>query len=364
MAKAGSRPRLSTSVQVALKRDYSSIAHASERLGLSYERLKKALQRNRFSEEDLKALIPGESIEALRAKYDFEISRGYPELSKRMGKPRTPPAPAGSENADLLGELKSPFKWLHAAANATVFDEFVGDMYKNMGPNTSMVLFCHDTAVPIEWEEENAELLDGVCSAINKGAVIIYVVESDLINYVVHKKVPPDNIDGKFQWYLKDVRRRCASTADPSGSRGFIALLRVPHCAFCIPYQKPALFITRDGEKKSYRALTTIQLSKTVNGAQDRKGDTVVLPQAVDVASTMVKYLRQLIYHLDEDPPDPDFETFHFFSSVDEAVNGRQKRDNDKSADALRRQALAAKLAGILDDEDAAQFRHQVEAVK
>lgn len=72
---------LSEHIMQTLKAQHRSIAAAADRLGLNYESLKKLLYRNRFSEDDLKTLLPNETVESLQSKYEFTIGRKYQRLA-------------------------------------------------------------------------------------------------------------------------------------------------------------------------------------------------------------------------------------------------------------------------------------------
>lgn len=72
---------LSEHITQMLKAQYRSIIAAAEQLDLNYESLEKLIYRNRFSEDDLKTLIPNETVESLRSKYKFTIGRKYQRVA-------------------------------------------------------------------------------------------------------------------------------------------------------------------------------------------------------------------------------------------------------------------------------------------
>lgn len=72
-----------------LEKQFGSVPKASDTLGLPYERLKKALQRNSFSGADLAILLPEMSGTELEAKFSFACVRSYEHVNReRAAVPR------------------------------------------------------------------------------------------------------------------------------------------------------------------------------------------------------------------------------------------------------------------------------------
>jgi hypothetical protein len=146
---------------------------------------------------------------------------------------------------------------------------------------------------------------------------VLYVMEIDLQNTVdTPTPLPFDNVDRDFDRFVERLRSACPEP------KGFVALLRVPRCAFCIPFQKPGLFsrYASEDELAANYAFTTVEIPETSEG----KGNlgTAVLPQRDRVAHAMRDYMFDLVAHVQkharEVAADPDGELreapFHFRS--------------------------------------------------
>ena len=304
------KPKLSADIRASLLLQHNSIPRAADVLGLPYERLKKALQQNRFSDEDLRLLRPESTIDDLSKQYTFDHSRPYNRSGKGPDEARA--RQRDGEEFSLFEQISGPFQLLQRAAAATDFESFVADLFAHkLNSNYSMVLFCRDMSVPIEWLGGNRSVLLTVANALCNGSTIIYVMEIDLANEVTPEPQEIDLIDRRFFNYLESLREACRGITSEAIS-GLIALLRVPRCSFCIPYQKPALFtqIRTDDELNVHHALTTIELPETICGSGEH--GIVVLPQRADVAAHMTEYLRALIRHIKR--ADTDRKVFHFDS--------------------------------------------------
>ena len=273
------KPEFGPFVRKTLIARHGSLAFAAERLGISYERLKKAIQRNRFSASDIEIMLPERSYEDWAKDYHFSFSR-------RHGSSEAPAPDA--DTFDLFEKIEAGFHAYQRGVRDTDFSEFVRDLYRKIGSDgysiQSMVLFCHVTSQPVEWSPQHDDLLNQLSHAIDKGATIIYVMECDLVK---------DNIDSQFEKHLRRLKSLCAS--DSETEKGFIALIRVARCAFCIPYQKPALFSKygdNDVIAKHY-ALTTVNLPERIDG--EIFLGTAVLPLENVVAHAMRDYLFELV---------------------------------------------------------------------
>lgn len=71
------RPALAEYVSDFLRTKYGSLSKAASKVGIGYDGLKKQIQLNSFSRENLEILFPDEGIEFLQATYSFSLVRSY-----------------------------------------------------------------------------------------------------------------------------------------------------------------------------------------------------------------------------------------------------------------------------------------------
>lgn len=296
---------------------YGTLAVAAEHLGFSYERVKKAIQRNRFSAADLEMLLPDRNHEDLSKEFHFNLAR------RHSGEPVDP----GSERFDLFSSLETGFRSFQRGVRETDFGEFINDLYNKIGAEQSvqsMVLFCHDSSRPVEWNPEEVRLLFQLHHAIRNGAMIIYLMECDLENTVNPKPLREDNVDRHFKRVVGRLKRLSQDDPpDPGTPTGFVALLRVPRCAFCIPYQKPALFSRYKGDGNAepplHYALTTTEIPERIDGAECL--GTAVIPLTNVIAHAMRDYLFELREYITEASKDGADEAKFRGSSFPESDN-------------------------------------------
>jgi hypothetical protein len=297
---------LGAHVREMLTTRYGSMAVAAERLEFSYERLKKAVQRNRFSAQDLDVLFPGKSVDDLKEQFDFNFARRG-DLSTAIGDARF----------NLFKLIETGFRSFQKGAREIDFSLFVRDLYDNLGtgPTKSadaMTLFCDRRSQPIEWSGDQVALMNKLAFALSSGASIIYVMEADLFGAVRPEGQEEDTVDQYFKRYLArlDMFR---DEGEPASS--FIALVRVRRCPFCMPYQKPALFscLTEgDGDPNHHHALTTVEVPEQSGGSGFL--GTAVLPQREEMANAMRDFLIDLALELREGDPPPKRD-FRFIAS-------------------------------------------------
>lgn len=78
------KPLLAPVLRERLLREYGNLVQAASGLDTSYDRLKKCLQRNRFSDTDLKMLFPEKSRWELGQLYTFSTARRNGESKERI----------------------------------------------------------------------------------------------------------------------------------------------------------------------------------------------------------------------------------------------------------------------------------------
>ena len=263
---------------------YGSMAAAAERLDFDYDRLRKAVQRNRFSAHDIEMLFPGTSVEELKGKFEFNFSRRG-SLSVASHESRF----------DVYQTIETGFRSFQRGVREIDFSNFVRDLYEKLGVSEAaqaMTLFCDRTSQPLEWNGDQVGLMQKLGFALDQGAVIIYVMEADLSGSIRSRDIPPEDIiDLDFDRYLGRLDR-----FREESDKGFIALVRVRKCPFCIPYQKPALFscvTADDSEPNHHHALTTVDVPERSAGVGFL--GTAVLPQREEVANAMRDFLIDLV---------------------------------------------------------------------
>ena len=291
---------------------HGSLPAAAEKHGVSYERLKKSIQRSRFAEIDLEILLPERSCEELKAEFSFELTRRH-SVSGAL-KP-------GNDKFTMFAELEAGLRSYQRGVRETNFNKFVGDIYENIGNRNvawiqSMVLFCHETSKPVEWEPENIHLLKKLAEIVCAGGTVIYVMEIDLENSVMpDNDIVNDNIDRQFRRRLDRLKIFCDEIFKETGEapKGYVALIRAPRCSFCIPFQKPALFsrYAHDGEGYEHYALTTVEIPERIDGKNIL--GTAVLPLPERTAYAMQQYVFELERHIRSDE-----NKFHFLCFPEE----------------------------------------------
>lgn len=298
------KPPLADAIRKRLTDAHGSVSKACDKLGLPYERIKKALQRNRFSPDELSALWPGRASESLKGDYEFIYAEPHFRLTQDEIASRLVGAKRNDSSFNVLEKIEPAFHSLIKSAGMTDFSGFVEDLYQQkLDKATSMVLFCDAASIPIEWNKSDRHfkpIIERQARALRAGATILYIMESRRADEVLGQAdQAPDGVDDNFEWFLRHLALNHFESEEPNG---FIALLRVPHCSFCIPYQKPTLF-TKDASSSgsppapNYRyALTTIGLPETIDGAGD--SGLIVAPLQQNVADAMINYLQQLLYDL------------------------------------------------------------------
>lgn len=286
------RLRLKDVILAEFNEKQTSIAKAASARGLQVDRLKRSLRQNRFSEADLRKLMPGVPLEQLLENYEFETLRDYgarPRISR------------GGVFV-LFDALTASFQHLQAAAKVDI-TEFVDELYHKMGSNHAMFLFCDETLQPIEWDSESVRPRKLLAERIADGASIFYVTKSNW------------NPGEKFEDFWSDIKEKIEKARVGKKKSGVLALLRVSQCSFCIPYQKPTLFVQRaldamedegehverqgmvddevDGDDE-YKccAMTTVELPHDL--ASLKRGETLLVPQSVPVAFEMRNQLRRI----------------------------------------------------------------------
>ena len=87
---------------------FGSIANAARSIGIPQERLKKAMQRNRFNDDDLSILFPERSSDELNSSFEFVYSRTYTRSAKQrsLGS-RLVLRQVGLEDADITLMLEN-----------------------------------------------------------------------------------------------------------------------------------------------------------------------------------------------------------------------------------------------------------------
>src|SRR5579871_742147 len=111
MAKA--KTALAAAIRDRLEGQYLSVPKGAEKLGLHYERLKKSLQLNRFSDDDLAVLMPDQSLQDLKRSYEFSTVRAY---SRASGSDvPTAREQGGSQDFTIFEEISAAFQWLQKA---------------------------------------------------------------------------------------------------------------------------------------------------------------------------------------------------------------------------------------------------------
>lgn len=301
------KPDLGPYVRNRLTARYGSMAVAADKLEISYERLKKAVQRSSFSTQDLEILLPGRGVEDLKREYDFNFSR--------RGDAGAVPPPV---EFDLYRTIEPGFRSFQRGVRDMDFTRFVDDLYDNIGAPPlavqAMTLFCDSTSLPLEWSSDQAHLTKQLAHALNQGAIVLYVLETDLINTVRSDNIEFDNLDRQFDRYLDRLDRLRDVDAD-----GFLALIRVRRCSFCTPFQKPALFSRISGEEVRHFAATTVNVPEISDG--DGHLGTALLPQQEEAAHAMRNYLLDLVVDLRK--TEPLKSDFHFIGS-----HGRGQRSD------------------------------------
>lgn len=298
-------PELGPHVRQTLMTRFGSLSVAADRLGISYERLKKAIQRNRFNAADLDVMLPGSDHDELKTQFQFSFSRRAAaqdhEDARRL-------------DFSLFEKLEPGVRGFQRGVRDMDLSAFVSDLYDKIGLETgvqAMTLFCHATSEPEEWKPEQIQLLKQLAGAIDspRGATILYVMEIDLENTVaVPEAEVRDNVDKKFERHLDRLRTLC------DNPNGLVALLRVPRCSFCIPFQKPGLFsrYSADDVLPEHYAFTTVDIPERLDGTGSL--GVAVLPQRDKVAYAMRDYMFDLVAHVQGYESDPDKYPFYFTS--------------------------------------------------
>jgi hypothetical protein len=246
----------------------------------------------------------------LKAKFVFNFAR---RGDLATGLPRSA--------FDLYESIETGFRSFQRGVRDIDFAQFVNDLYDRIGTEAAvqaMVLFCHATSQPIEWNSDQVSLMKQLAHALDQGAIIIYVMETDLEGSFRHEDVGYDRVDRQFDKYLNRLDSWRESDA------GFIALIRVRHCPFCVPFQKPALFTVvaeDDGESNSHHSVTTVGVPELSNGEGDL--GTAVLPQRDEVAHAMRDYLMDMVFQLKKG----EFENTDFHFTASGARGSRVERE-------------------------------------
>lgn len=303
------KPDLGAHVREVLSARYGSLYAAADQLEFPYQRLKKAVQRSSFSTQDLEILLPGKNVMALKEEFSFNFSRRA-----------DPSADRPSNSFDLYQPIEAGFRSFQRGVRDIDFSKFVDSLYENIGVSLSvqaMTLFCASSSQPLEWSNEQAQ--KKLAHALKEGGIIIYVMETDLIGTTRSDDIPIDDLDRQFFKFLdrlddlRDDDLRDDEVHDDKPA-GFVALVRVRKCAFCVPFQKPALFSCVPSDESvpaRHHALTTIGVPEQSTGEGEL--GTAVLPLRSEVASAMRDYLIDLIRDLKKaDPPKSEF---HFLAS-------------------------------------------------
>lgn len=289
--------RLADVLRAKIDNDYTSVAQAAAESGVQYDRLKRSLNKNRFRRSDLELLWPEATWEELQSTYEFGEWGAYQAKSEFVR----------DGQFVLFEPLRKSYDLLQEAANKLDITKLVDHLYEKISNDQAMFLFCHPTKEPIEWEQQKVDYIPKLAHRLAEGGNIFYIMESDVLDDFLPDPQAQDDCDRRFRGFLRDIEHSISSIDNRAdGKLGTIALLRVARCRFCIPYQKPALFVERSSQL--YHALTTVDLPKTQDGEGD--GGTVIVPQRNTVANKMREYLWNMVCFL-ESGPDVSSGDFH-----------------------------------------------------
>lgn len=275
--------RLSDALRAQLELSHTSITHAAGEADIPYDRLKKALQANRFSRADLDSLR-----RVLPDDFNFEKYSYHPARTYVMGG-------AGSESEPdefFVGikDMYTSFAQLKRVAKGAELGPIVSDLYRNWVPQMSMVLFMHPDYTPLEWSPANRADKSNIYQLLKAGGRIVYVAGLSEAT----RGGAPDAVEKKFMSFCSRLAEEAAD-GDPDPT-GFVALLRVPHCIYCIPFQKPSLFTFAEDGVVQIRAFTTIEVPETTDG--ESTAGTIVVPQTKAAAEARVSYIDELTFEL------------------------------------------------------------------
>ncbi len=273
-----------------------SLADACRHTGVSYEQLRKSLQRNSYNVDLLNKLLPPDrNIAALSLDYEFTF-RGSPrpvgesatELRPLPTAPMNSPAPAEKGLKATFNEyLPKNVKIL----NKVTLEEIALRAYQCMRKGDICILFYHPKSTPVEWTLTNSEIIGALGKAIAQGASICYVTNTDFgLNPVE-----------EFESFSEFVRERSGSPSDS----GFLLHISAPSPLFCVPYQKWALYCTDEKqEQTTTRASYSFHSTWVVDDLESSNlsGFEIVVAQTQAVASEQLRVMRQIVKRLPSDP--------------------------------------------------------------
>lgn len=286
------KPDLNQFLREKLNEKFGSLRRAAETVGMPYERLRMALRRNTFNLDDLDALcshLEDVSSEELSAGYSFDEARSY----VRADDPKKSAESDPYERS--LIKMRDAFQGLKKIAKSDgELEPVVLDLFEAWHADMTMFLFYHRSNEPVEWDPQWRSIRTSLNSVLLKGGNIIYVVET--ADEVSGEPSASDDIDLKFNRFVSRLIRE-NDTSSRDSYKGRVVLVRVPHCSFCVPDQKPSLFAWRENDDLKLRAFTTADIPETLDG--HGTAGTIIIPQPAAIADKMLSYLDNVVsrYH-------------------------------------------------------------------
>lgn len=301
------KPPLNKYLRRLLDAQFSSLTHAASVAGIPAERLRSALRRNTFNVSDLELILAAVDVSdpaKIISDHEFDEARRYARRDDEQTAPALNAHVSRSKNEDphdaSLSVMYASLEKLQLIARADgELEPLVLTLYESWADETTMFLFLHKNEEPVEWtpdwEPIRRSLIDVV---LQKGGNVIYVVST--ADDVTGEHIADDKIDKNFQRFAGRLTRE-GFDADRGPSSGFVALIRVPHCSYCVPDQKPALFLWRNDERRLMkRAFITADIPITID--LEGTAGTIVIPQPATTASHMVDFVDDLVSRLTQDP--------------------------------------------------------------
>jgi len=290
------KPPLDRFIRRGLQDKFGTLQSAAAACGLTYDRLRKILSLNKYSAHDLSLIASALKLETqhLRANYEFEESKKYGDNTVETPRERD----SALESLDPLFEDYDGLKRL--ARKFGPLTPVVSNLYAGWDPRVTMVLFSHPSSYPIEWDIAERNARSSLIEAARKGAHILYVLESSE-EYTGAPRTGEDETDRAFERFVSRLSRENGAQEADAFS-GLIALIRVPHCPFCVPFQKPTLCfwpekqeLEKNGEGSravadlKRVAITTASIPERIES--NSVAGVLLVPQQKEFADAMMKYL-------------------------------------------------------------------------
>lgn len=278
---------------------HKTIVAAADAFGIPYERLKKALQINRFSKSDLDSIQLGlgeKNFGKGGERFEFTVSESYTRSAPEPGLPRP------GTHDDFLEAIEPLFhshKGLKSLARGNELSPVVSKLYESWLDGMLMVLFCEEDFEPLEWTARNTEVRANLRKALRSGGIVIYVFEGS--DELTGEENDMKSVTRRFNSFVSKMKTECSEDGLDEYP-GFVALLILPHCPFCVPHQKPTLVSIGDDDLGTNIPLAFLGLDvpDTKDGYANSVTGSIIIPQKNEVAQRMSRFLDEFTTYAEE----------------------------------------------------------------